>query len=675
MKIKRIFALGAAMLLAILGFASCKPAAPTPDTPEFDEINTDWRPNQMNVNKTSDSLFVQKVENLPDDFIFGMDASCVPALEASGVTYTDFDGQEKDVYEILSANGINYIRVRIWNDPFTADGKGYGGGNCDLENAIAIGKRATKYGMKLLVNFHYSDFWADPAKQMVPKAWKGMNIDQKTEALYQYTKDCLTALVEAGVDVGMVQVGNETNGAMCGESSSALGGWKRITQLMSAGAKAVREVCPNALIAIHFANPEKAENYVSYSANLDYYGVDYDVFASSYYPFWHGTLENLAEVLNKVNAIYGKKVMVAETSYAFTSEDTDHYGNTIGDGGGIVKDYPFTMQGQVNLVRNVTDTVVNKIEGGIGVFYWEGTWISVGGADYASNLNLWETYGSGWASSHAKEYDPEDAGQWYGGCAVDNQAFFDQDGKVTEAIKVFGMMKNGNEIEVRADAIEDVELIFDLNGKVVLPETVNAIMNDNSRKAIPVVWQDIDIAALKAGGVAKYDIVGQAGGMTAKGVISMVEYNFLENWSFEDGEQAWTAKAITKCDELCIEDKVTDSLTGNKHYHFWGASANVVEFTLEQEVRDLAAGKYKYSISIMGGDGGTTDIYAYVKINGEVVAKAPTQITVYNEWHTATVEGIEVAAGDVVTVGIYVKCAGPNAWGKIDDALLNSVKE
>ena len=398
------------------------------------------------------------------------------------------------------------------------------------------------------------------------------------------------------------------------------------------------------------------------------------MFASSYYPFWHGTPENLAEVLNKVNATYGKKVMVAETSYAFTAEDSDHYGNTVGDGGGIVKDYPFTMQGQVNLVRNVTDTVVNKIKGGIGVFYWEGTWISVGGADYAANLNLWEAHGSGWASSYAKEYDPEDAGQWYGGCAVDNQAFFDAQGKVTEAIKVFGMMKNGNEIEIKADAIEDVELIFDLNGDVVLPETVNAIMNDNSRKAIPVVWQEIDIAALKAGGVAKYDIVGEAGGMQAKGVISMVEYNFLQNWSFEDGEAGWKATAITKCDELCIEDKVTDSLTGNKHYHFWGAAANVVEFTLEQEVRDLKAGKYRYSISIMGGDGGETEIYAYVKINGEVVAKAPTQITVYNEWHSATVEEIEIAEGDVLTVGIFVKCAGPNAWGKIDDALLNSVK-
>ena len=202
----------------------------------------------------------------------------------------------------------------------------------------------------------------------------------------------------------------------------------------------------------------------------------------------------------------------------------------------------------------------------------------------------------------------------------------------------------------------------------------DAVMLDNSKQEIPVEWQDVDVEAMKAGGVAKYTIEGSAGGMQALCYISMVEYNYLENWSFEQGNTGWTAKAEKSFDELFVEDKVTDSLTGNKHYHFWGAGQDVVEFTLEQTVASIKSGKYKYSISIMGGDGGETEIYAYVKINGEIVQTAPTQITVYNEWHTATVESIVLAEGDVLTVGIYVKCSGPNAWGKIDDALLNSVK-
>ena len=620
----------------------------------------------------SDTLYVEPVENLPEDFILGMDASCVPALENSGVKYYDFNGKETDVYKTLYNNGINYIRVRIWNNPFDAEGHGFGGGNCDIKNAVEIGKRATKNHMKLLVNFHYSDFWADPSKQYSPLAWAKMEIDTKVEALYQYTLDCLQQLKDAGVDVGMVQVGNETNGSMCGETI-----WMNIYKMMAAGSKATREVFPEALVAVHFANPEKVTNYQSYAKKLAYYNLDYDVFASSYYPFWHGTLDNLSTLLSEIAETYHKKIMVAETSYAFTAEDSDFNGNTISDGGGIIKDYPFTVQGQANCVRNVIDTVANKTKNGIGVFYWEGTWISVGGASYEENAVLWETYGSGWASSYAAGYDPNDAGKYYGGNAVDNQAMFDSTGKPLESLKVFGLVRSGNKIEKKADAIEDTTLIVDLNGEIMLPEKVNAVMTDNSKQEIEVSWKNVDVEAMKNGGAKTYDITGEAGGMEAHCYVSMVEYNFLKNYSFETGDdQGWIPTAIGKMDEFYNENKPTDSLTGACHYHFWSAAKNSVEFTLEQEPTNLPKGKYKYSISIMGGDVGEAEIYAYVKINGEIIAKDPMEITGYGNWDTALIEGIEYNGSDTITVGIYVKCegSGNGAWGKIDDALLNSVK-
>ena len=620
------------------------------------------------------SLYVKKVENLPEDFIFGMDASCVPALEASGVKYYSFDGQETDVYQVLAENGVNYIRVRIWNDPFNSEGKGYGGGNCDINNAIAIGQRATKANMKLLVNFHYSDFWADPAKQMVPKAWKGMDIEQKTEAVYQYTLDCLTQLKDAGVDVGMVQVGNETNNYMCGEKT-----WFNIQYLMQAGAKATREVYPEALVALHFANPEKAGSYATYAKKMDYYQVDYDVFASSYYPYWHGSLENLSAVLTDIANTYGKKVMVMETSYAYTEEDTDFNGNTIGGGGTIIKDYPFTVQGQANSLRAITDTIVNGTGGaGIGVVYWEGTWISVGGESWEENHELWEKHGSGWASSYAAAYDAADAGRYYGGCAVDNQALFDQHGKPLESLKVFKLMREGNEITPVADALEDVTIICDLNAPLTLPETVNAVMTDDSKQAIPVAWdftEEMD-AQMHSSGVAQYTITGQAGGMEAKCYVSMVEYNYLQDYSFEEGSDVWQITDLKKADELYIEDKKTDSLTGSKHMHFWSAAKDSVEFTVEQQAQSLPVGKYKFTVSIMGGDAGKTDIYAYAKVNGQIVATAPMGITGYGNWDTAVTPDFTCTAEDDVVVGVYVKCqgAGNGAWGKIDDALLNSVQ-
>ena len=617
------------------------------------------------------SLYVKQVENLPEDFIMGMDASCVPALEASGVKYYNFAGQAQDVYQTLAESGVNYIRVRIWNHPYDAKGNGYGGGNCDIDNAVVIGKRATQYGMKLLANFHYSDFWADPGKQQAPVAWKGMSIEEKSEALYQYTKESLQKLKDAGVDVGMVQIGNETNGTMCGETT-----WFNIQYLMQAGAKAVREVYPQALVAVHFANPEKAGSYKTYAEKLKYYNVDYDVFASSYYPYWHGTLENLSAVLTEVSTTYGKKVMVMETSYAYTPEDTDFSGNTISDGGTTVKDYPFTVQGQATEVRDVIETVA-AIPGGIGVVYWEGTWITVGGTSWEENSQKWEQFGSGWASSYASSYDPDDAGKYYGGCAVDNQAMFDAEGQPLESLRVFNLVRYGNTPTPVADALADAVLEFDIGSPILLPETVDAIMTDGSRSPVPVVWDvtEAQLQQMASAGAGKYEITGLAEGKKAKAFVSVVEFNYLQNYSFEQGDlTGWTLTELGKADELYVEDKVTDSLTGTMHMHFWSAATNSVEFSLEQQVTDLTAGTYKYSISVMGGDAGEHRVYAYVKRNGEVVQTAPMEITGYGAWDAGQITGIQVAKGDVLTVGIYVKCAGTGngAWGKIDDGLLNT---
>jgi arabinogalactan endo-1,4-beta-galactosidase len=155
----------------------------------------------------------------------------------------------------------------------------------------------------------------------------------------------------------------------------------------------------------------------------------------------------------------------------------------------------------------------------------------------------------------------------------------------------------------------------------------------------------------------------------------VIEYNYLQNDSFETGDlTGWTLTDLAKADELYVENKVTDSLTGNFHMHFWSAAQNSVEFTLEQEISGLTSGTYKYAISIMGGDAGETEVYAYVKLNGEIVATAPMTINGYQNWSTGLIKGIEYHEGDSIVVGIYVKCAGSGngAWGKIDDAMVNT---
>lgn len=384
-----------------------------------------------------DSFYVEKVNNLPENFIKGVDISTLISQEDSGVKYYDQSGTEKDLITLLSENGVNYVRIRIWNDPYDAAGNGYGAGNSDLEKAITIGQRATAAGMRVFIDFHYSDFWADPGRQVAPKAWSGMSIDDKSQALYDFTKTSLEALKAAGVDVGMVQVGNETTASgIAGES-----GDERY-QLFKAGTEAVRAVDSSILVALHFTNPEKTETILHYAEMLKQFNIDYDIFATSYYSFWHGSLENLTNVLKSVESTYGKKTLVAETSYVHTLEDGDGQTNVIkSDQQTKLGGYPATVQGQANNLRDVIAASADA--GALGVFYWEPAWTPVGTTDRASNLPIWEQYGSGWASSYVIPYDPAVNETNYGGSEWDNQALFDFEGNALDSLKVFNLVETG----------------------------------------------------------------------------------------------------------------------------------------------------------------------------------------------------------------------------------------
>ncbi len=401
------------------------------------------------------------------DFIRGMDVSSVLSLEASGVSFRDHRGAEKDIFRILADNGVNYIRVRVWNDPFNAQGRGYGGGNSDVAAACKIGARAARYGMKLLVDFHYSDFWADPGKQKAPKAWSNMTVSQKSEAIYDYTYDSLKEISNSGADIGMAQIGNEINTGIAGEYDSS-----DVAELLKSGIRAVKDFDGSVLTAVHFTDPEKTDYIKSLADQLSKYGVDYDVFALSYYPYWHGSLDNLTHVLSYVADTYGKYAMVAETSYANTLEDTDGHANTVSYWNNNTGDdllWSFTPQGQADELRAVMAAVNAVGDRGLGVFYWEGAWISVGdttglsGSAYQSRLEanrrLWESYGSGWASSYSAEFDPDDAGKWYGGSAVDNQAFFDAHGKALPSLKVFSLVSPESYKLGDADGNSDVDAL------------------------------------------------------------------------------------------------------------------------------------------------------------------------------------------------------------------------
>lgn len=363
--------------------------------------------------------------------IRGADISSVISLEKSGVKYYNENGQEDDIFHVLSEKGVNYIRVRVWNEPWDSNGNTYGGGANDLYTAAEIGKRAAKYGMKLLVDIHYSDFWADPAKQTRPKYWQAHDHEKLKGEIYKYTTWVLETIKDSGADIGMVQVGNETNCFFCGEKDMY-----KICDLFASGNKAVRDFDRNILIAHHFANPSKTDHYEWYAEIMDKCGLDYDVFATSYYPYWHGSTENLTYIMKKIADRYNKYVLVAETAYPYTAEDGDEFGNTIDPRyGNYDLAYDVSVDGQAESLRETFKAIAAVGSKGLGVFYWEPAWIGVQGISYEERVDRWNKYGSGWATIYAAEYDSN--AKETGGSSFDNQALFDKFGIPLKSLDVF----------------------------------------------------------------------------------------------------------------------------------------------------------------------------------------------------------------------------------------------
>lgn len=619
-------------------------------------------------------IFVKQVEGLGDSFWLGVDVSSVLAEEESGVVYYNEDGEVQDIFKTLKESGVNAVRIRVWNDPWDKDGNSYGGGHNDLKTAVAIGRRATDYGMSVLIDFHYSDFWADPNKQMVPKAWEGMDLDKKCEALAAYTKDSLNALLDAGVNVTAVQVGNETTTGMSGEKN-----WNSVLKLFSAGCDAVRQVSQKKdhpiEIVLHFTNPENRNQFLSFARSLDNSGVDYDIFATSYYPYWHGTLENLASVLSEIASAYHKKVMVAEVSYCYTQDDGDGSGNSVNKGANCDLTYPVSVQGQADAIRDVVNAVASCGDAGAGVFYWEPAWIPVPGDTYEARQRLWEANGAGWASSYGGSYDPDDAGRYYGGSSWDNQALFDFEGHPLPSLSVFRYLADGAQTEVQEVALRDMEITVRIGDEISLPETASVLYNDGSEKDEAVTW-NVSPETLAGWGVGDHTVTGtlvrDAAGAygfnpTCQCTVHILDRNFLKNYSFEEDDTSmWTITDIGgTTDEIFVIDKPSDAVTGNKSLHFY--SARNVDFTVEQTVTGLEPGTYYFQITLHGGDAATQDMFIYATADGRTYTAA-TDVDGWTSYRSPRIEAITTTDG-TITVGAHITSC-PGSWGNLDDFIL-----
>ncbi|MCA9971283.1 MAG: glycosyl hydrolase 53 family protein [Anaerolineales bacterium] len=386
-----------AWITAVLLLSSCGPVEPPPSTPTAASTAAPPSPPPTAVSATP----------APAAWLLGFDASYVTRVEDRGGVYRDAAGTAVDVFDLLQASGVDTVRLRVWHDP----PEGYVG----QADVLALARRAHAARMALLIDFHYSDVWADPAHQTRPAAWEMYAFARLETAVYDHTRATLAALLAQDTPPAIVQIGNEISfGLLWPDGQVAPTGafaadrqWRQLTALLAAGIRGVRDAGSTAHILIHIAEGGQADNELGrwFFDRLTAAGLPFDLIGLSYYPAWHGNLDILAYNIQDLRARYGRPVVVVETAYPWTLGWHDWTHNTLGEAQQLLPGYPASPAGQRAFFQAVVDTA--RAADASGVFYWGGEWLATSPTD--ENGSMWE-----------------------------NQALFDFEGRILPAMAVYG---------------------------------------------------------------------------------------------------------------------------------------------------------------------------------------------------------------------------------------------
>lgn len=285
----------------------------------------------------------------PTVFSKGADIGWLAQMEATNYHFYDADGTEKNCLQLLKDRGMNTIRLRVWVNPSNDKTNGH----CSKDETVAMAVRAKNMGMRVMIDFHYSDSWADPSKQYKPAAWANHTFAELKNDVYNHTFEVLTALNAAGVTPEWVQIGNEIPGGMLWPEGSS-NNFSQLAQLLNKGYDATKAVNPAIKVIVHIDEGNNNSKFRWFFDNATAYHVKYDVIGLSYYPYWlnsdyTATIQNLGANLNDMVSRYNKEVMVVEVGGDFT----------------LVQNTKDMLTAVINAVKNVPN---NK---GLGVIYWE----------------------------------------------------------------------------------------------------------------------------------------------------------------------------------------------------------------------------------------------------------------------------------------------------------------
>ena len=357
--------------------------------------------------------------------ILGIDVSTY--LEQQRLTHQKYykDGKEIDPFLLFKQNGVTHIRLRIWNNPYDENGTPYLAGTCDLNYILELFNVLRKYDFHYLIDFHYSDFWADPAKQFIPKAWKNYSFDELVEAVYSFTKESLTKLKEAGMPIDYVQVGNEITLGMLYPVALLQGGderkgsFKRLSTLLKSGLKAVKEVVPEAERIIHLEQSYDIPVYDEYLTELEENNVEYEILGSSYYPFWHHGFDEYFACQDMVRNKHHKKIMNMELGYTWTTDDYSsgedgpkHMVINADNMKDFIKYLPHDVskEGQALFIKDFIR--LGKEHHLEGIFYWEPLWVPGEGICWASKAG----------QAYQNDLRKDTRNEWANQCLFDYEA-------------------------------------------------------------------------------------------------------------------------------------------------------------------------------------------------------------------------------------------------------------
>lgn len=630
-----------------------------------------------------DGIIVNPVSGLRDDFAMGVDASMVKTVEENGGVYYNEAGEEQDVFQIMNQNGVNFFRVRIWNTPNNLFGDKYGGGSVNTAEAISMAKRAQAANMNVMIDLHYSDFWADPSNQRTPTKWVSKDLAGLSFEVEQFTVTTLNAFKNEGVNVQAIQIGNEINNGLLFpvgrlDWANAAKSYENIATLLKAGIKGAKAVNPSIKTVIHLADGGSFDVFNNFFSAMATNNVDYDLIGASYYPYYHGTLEQLKHNLNNSADKFKKPIIIAEMSYGFTvadDPDASHIYNSQMEEKGK---YKTSIQGQATAIRDVVNILSEVPENrGLGIFYWEPAWLPVANAGWATaEGQAWIEYGDANDLANVNEFTD-------GKVTWANQALFSYNGRMLPSLKTFALLR-GTQTEISEAAVRartsSITVTLNAAAKETLPDTYLVETNLDAIRAYKVTWDATQVLSLDTPG--EYEIDGVVLTLfNVKAYVTVIE-NYVLDPSFENQGSSdritapWVATSTTHSDDVNrvvkLNRKAGDVLHGTTSLN-WYHSNQPFAFKVNQDITLEEVGQYTLNAFVMAVN--RTEI-AHTTLQIFVIKADQTKLVfdlkdLVRGWGTLVDYYIKaeitfsVSAGEKISLGVEGS-APAQAWGHAD---------